>query len=213
LRIRENKAMIFPKLPSLALALRSLTVGAMTTAALGCGRDEEITRTTEPRVDYAKNEQSKSEKKPTRILGGIAPRADEGSWFFKLMGPTEEVSKQETAFDAFLASIQFVDGGDKPVTWTLPEGWRNGPPRGRYATILMGPADDPLELTVMSAGGSLLENVNRWRDQVSLPRVKSEDLGTASREITTKQGKKLTRVDASGMASKGAQMPPFMKGR
>ena len=116
------------------------------------------------------------------------------------------------------ASNRYVGPGPRLLPVREAFGQRIGQPcgpdrGGRYATILIGPEAHPLELTVMSLGGSLLENVNRWRDQVGLPPVKNEELGTASREVTTKQGKKITRVDASGMASKGAQMPPFMKGR
>jgi hypothetical protein len=153
-------------------------------------------------------------KIPTRLLAVVAPAAEGGSWFFKLMGPAETVAKQEAAFDAFVSSIQFTDDKDKPVTWTLPEGWREGPRKGRYATILTCPEDETIELTVMPAGGNLLDNVNRWRrDQLSLEELKADALDTVCREVTTKQGKKVMRVDLTGMATKGRAMPPFMKGR
>jgi hypothetical protein len=180
---------------------------------LGCRAEEDITRTTERRVDYEKKETPKSDKVPTRILAVIAPGDEGQSWFFKLMGPADDVAKAQSAFDAFVASIEFANKADKPVTWVLPEGWRDGPKKSRYATILIGAGDEPLELTVISAGGNLLDNVNRWRGQVGLDPLKQENLSESSREVTTKQGKKVTRVDVSGMAEKGPQMPPFMKGK
>ncbi len=153
-------------------------------------------------------------KIPTRLLAVIAPGADGQSWFFKLMGPAAPVGKQESAFDAFVSSIQFTEQKDKPVTWVLPEGWRDGPKKLRYATILPCPEDDTIELAIMPAGGSLLDNVNRWRrDQLGLEELKTDELGSVCREVTTIQGKKVTRVDLSGTAQKGSAMPPFMKGR
>jgi hypothetical protein len=193
-------------------ALRFFSAGIIVLGINGCHTSDDVTQTTEPRAAPSK---PKSGDVPTRILGGIAPQENhEGSWFFKMMGPTEAVSAQEKAFDSFLASVKFNDRDEKPVTWTLPEGWREGPRRaGRYATILAGPIDDSVELSIIPAGGSLLENVNRWCGQVGLPKVKDEELSTTSREITTDQGKKMTRVDLRGMATKGEQMPPFMKGK
>jgi hypothetical protein len=64
----------------------------------------------------------------------------------------------------------------------------------------------------MPAGGTLLGNVNRWRGQVGLPEITPDKLGTDCREVSTKQGKKVMRVDVSGMAAPGPAMPPFMKG-
>jgi hypothetical protein len=43
------------------------------------------------------------------ILGAIVPRPDQ-TWFFKMKGPADLVEKQKTAFDTFLASVQFDKG-------------------------------------------------------------------------------------------------------
>jgi len=191
---------------ALLAAVLLLSTGA------GCRNEEDITRTTEPRAATGKAVQTKSDKVETRILGVIAPGVEGGSWFFKLMGPAEGVGNEVGAFDQFLSSLEFTKSFDKP-SWTLPEGWRAGrKSQMRYATIVMGPADAPLELTVMPAGGSLLENVNRWRDQLTLERIKADELQSVTKEVTTKQGIKVTRVDLTGMAGKGPAMPPFMKG-
>jgi hypothetical protein len=193
-----------------------LSVAGIAFLVAGCSPQGEITRTTEPHVEYRKpkapgEETPATQMRPTRILGAIAPEGDGQSWFFKLMGPAEEVGKQEKAFDAFLASLRFDAKQPKPVTWTLPEGWREGPRKGRYATLLMGEGKEPLELTVLLLGGDLLENVNRWRGHVHLDAVKADALPTMTREVTAKDGRKMTRVDLSGMAPEGPPVPPFMK--
>src|SRR5439155_26536230 len=84
------------------------------------------------------------------------------------------------------------------------EGWRES--RGselRYATLLLGPKDSPLELSVTPLGqeaGSLLANVNRWRGQMGLPEVKAAELDKLTREIKV-DGEAVTVVD---MKAEGA---------
>jgi hypothetical protein len=195
--------------------LRRLLSIAIPLALAGCNFGEGVSRTTEPRVESVKapsphGEMPKVEKVPTRILGAIAAVENGQSWFFKMTGPAEAIAKKEPAFDEFLSSIKFDSEKDKPVAWTLPEGWREGDQKGRYATLLTGPEADAIEISVMLLGGDLLANVNRWRAQVGLEPVKQDTLQSCCREITTKSGKKITRVDVSGMAGPGPAMPPFM---
>lgn len=188
----------------------------------GCNGNDEIVKTTEPRTNSGKpnevpavfpKEAPKGEKVPTRTLGVIAKKSDGQSWFFKLMGAPEEVTKQTEAFDKFVASLEFDEKKPKP-SWMLPEGWRDLPGSGiRVATILTGPDKGALEISVISLGGDLLSNVNRWRNEVGLPPLKEEELATGVKEITTKSGAKVTQVDVSGMAPKGGAMPPFAKGK
>ena len=69
-------------------------------------------------------------------------------------------------------------------TWTLPAGWSQEEPKDkkfRYATILTGPKDKGLELTVSSLPGkaSVPQNVIRWRVQLGL---KGNVLGSADLE-------------------------------
>src|SRR5262249_7971452 len=65
-----------------------------------------------------------------RRLGPVSP-AGEQSWFFKLSGPIDEVTRQEKPFEDFVRTVALADG--KP-TWTTPEGWRQQPGEGlRFA--------------------------------------------------------------------------------
>jgi hypothetical protein len=117
-----------------------------------------------------------------RLLGAIVPQGDK-FWFFKLTGPEDAVEEHKQEFDAFLDSLTFANG-DKPPTWKLPAGWREEAGDAmRVATLLLGPADDPLELAVSrfprdpaNESDALLANVNRWRDQMGLPRVEADRL-------------------------------------
>ena len=114
---------------------------------------------------------------PDRMFAAIVPHQGQ-FWFFKLVGPTEPVFDQRTAFLSLVESVRFA-GDDSPPQWTLPNGWHELPrtkasPTQRFATIQIGSGDKPLEVTVASlprdAHGddskALLMNVNRWRAQM-----------------------------------------------
>lgn len=144
-----------------------------------------------------------------RLLGAILPHGD-STWFFKLMGPDGEVSEHKDEFDRFVDSVRFKDNADAP-TWTLPEGWttREEKVKGSYATIMVGKGH-PLDLTVTrlsreGMAGSILANVNRWRNQLALPAVTEEEL---PHEVTQRKlgGDTLTLVNMTGKGGKAAPM-------
>lgn len=176
----------------------------------GCREEEGIKAYTQhrplkpPGIEPAPQAQPEAK---VRLLAAILPQGDQ-AWFFKLAGPIPAVAEQEVKFDEFLRSIRFP--GNKKIAWQLPEGWREEPGKGmRYATLRMGPADAPLELSVSLASGSLVDNVNRWRRlDVGLPDLKKGELGKVVREVKTEAGV-LQRVDMSGPGGKGGMKPPF----
>lgn len=70
--------------------------------------DEEVTKQIEK---YKVNDQDGliadfTGEQRTRIVGVIVP-GDEQTWFFKLMGPADEIEKVRPEFDAFLRSVRF----------------------------------------------------------------------------------------------------------
>lgn len=89
--------------------------------------------------------------------------------------------------------------GDKPVSWTTPEGWKEGPGKQfRIATLQKEGAPD----LVLSGpfGGNLLQNVNRWRSgDAGLPEIAQADLPTCTKEI------KLGSVTASRVDLRGTK--------
>lgn len=145
---------------------------AVLVAALlaGCKEPDEISTYKAPRIEYPK----------ARMLAAIIPRGEQ-SWFFKLQGTPDEVAPHAQAFETFIKSVRMKD--NEP-TWTLPEGWREAKGRGgRFATLLLGAKDAPVEMSVMNLGGSVLDNVNRWRGQLGLGRVTQDELPKTTKEV------------------------------
>jgi hypothetical protein len=63
------------------------------------------------------------------------------------------------------------------LDFTKPEGWTAAPPKAfGLAAFVVGDGNEKAEITVSSAGGGLLANVNRWRGQVGLPPVTEDGL-------------------------------------
>jgi hypothetical protein len=185
-------------LPLLAALLLLITAG--------CREQDEIRRYQPPKV---------TEPEPkVRLLAAVFPHG-EHTWFFKLAGPIKAIDDHARDFIRFVSSVRFPDGGEKP-TWTLPTDWKEEPGAGefRYATIHVDPKDPALQLTVSKLGrqaGSLLANVNRWRDldlglgpisEASLPKVTSK-LEVAGNSVT------VVKMEGPG-ADKGKRKPPFM---
>ncbi len=177
-------------------------VGLAALVLSGCQQDEEIRRYQVPKPPTFPEPPAK-----VRMLAAILPHG-ERTWFFKLTGPAAVVGQQAEAFDRFIQSVRFTDDKDKPVDWTAPEGWEKVPNRSNslaLATFRVGPKDDPAELTVSAAGGSLLANVNRWRGQIGLKPIAENGLDKVTKPLDV-NGVKGTRVDLSGPGGKGGGM-------
>jgi hypothetical protein len=124
----------------------------------GCQSDE----ISQYRVAHVEEPTAPPDK--VRLVGIILPKGDD-AWFFKLVGPIDPVGAARPAFDAFLQSIQFPDGGPKPITWTPPDGWKEVEgPKERFATL----HSDELKLDITVSklpvkAADELANINRWR--------------------------------------------------
>ena len=66
----------------------------------------------------------------------------------------------------------------KSFHYRLPEGWKELPPKSlrNLNFLVAGHSDAQCYLTVMSARGSVIMNVNRWRGQVGLPDVSEAEI-------------------------------------
>ena len=61
-----------------------------------------------------------------------------------------------------------ADTGNASLTWTLPEGWRELPPRPmRLASFAVGDAECYIAV-LAGDGGGIAANINRWRRQMGL---------------------------------------------
>jgi len=147
----------------------------------GCAREEEISRHTVLRVSQSLRklpEESPTGRKPEEQDRMLAAMVSKGrkTWFFKLVGSDSDLLKEQAHFNEFIRSVRFPTDSDKPE-WSLPQGWLRLPSSGqRFATLQIGPAEQSLELTVISlvtTPGSfddyILANINRWREQLTLP--------------------------------------------
>ena len=94
------------------------------------------------------------ERTETRPRSSIAPRSSVAS-----------PSRPSVGFDT--ASVKGVP----------PTGWKAGPVTGmRKACFRLDRGEKSLEVTVIPAGGDLLANVNRWRGQIGLTPISTEQL-------------------------------------
>jgi hypothetical protein len=155
-----------------------------------------------------------------QTLGLIVPLGETG-WFFKLTGDAKAVEPQHEVFLEFVQSIKFSPPDSKP-SWTLPSGWKELPGREmRFATIQIAAERKPLELSVipLPSGGQdqqkyVLDNVNRWRQQLNLPAISASDLANTTKTLKV-DGHEATLVSLVGKGSGqmgGAPFAPFAGG-
>lgn len=140
-------------------------------------------------------------------------------WFLKLTGPPDAAAQQESRFKQVVQSITFTAAGEPK--WTLPTGWSQQSASGlRFATLTID--DTPkveTSVTVLPAGAGdvsqgVLANLNRWRGQLSLPPLKSEQLSQATEELSLSDGLTAVYVNLEGKAKPtGGMNAPFAGGR
>ena len=153
-----------------------------------------------------------------RILGAyIIGPVSEGTqrwWVFKMRGGPNTIGKREADFDSFLASLRMPATDGALPAWKLPEHWRVAPKKDAISilNIRTGHQLTPVDITMSVVGGSLLENINRWQDQVGATRTDEAGLSKLWRETKTADGKTVYRLDLKGPGGKkNAMMPPFAK--
>jgi hypothetical protein len=131
------------------------------------------------------------------------------SRFVKFSGPSEKIDPHAAAFDELVQSIRIPAGGGPP-TYTAPASARPGPQKAmRLVTFQFGPSNDPVDLYISDPfGGSLLENVNRWRKEVGLAEVAEADLPSVIKEIRLGDVTAYM-MDFRGPGGKSGMTPPF----
>jgi hypothetical protein len=173
----------------------------------GCEKDE-IRSYTVPKPT------PESFESKVRLLAAVF-ESGKDQWFFKLVGPVEEVDKREEAFLAFVNSVHFTGKVDALVEWKVPASWEKGPPSElRYATFFTGKKGKAPEVSVFKFDrqSSLLDNVNRWC-RLDLGRRPMREAELDEVKKTLRVGDQVgTLIDLKGPGaregSKGA--PPMM---
>lgn len=207
-------------------------------AISGCKKAEQIEERTEPiplsEIPYPDS----VEGAKVGLLVAIAPIGREkDQWcFFKFVGPIEEIAKERKNFDQFIGTLDFQPELKIPFFWKVPNAWRWLPGGGfRLATMKTAPlptealvdlVDDPViqmgirafqmgyenrfaELSVSKAGGSLLANINRWRNNdLGLPPIAPADLPRVL-SYRNLENATLIMVDMAGPGGKKSMMPAF----
>jgi len=210
---------------------RLFAAAAIALSFFGCGQHDQITHYTVTKPELidptlatqarsaSEGSKSAAAATETQTIGLIVPVGDMG-WFFKLTGDKAAVEPQHEAFLQFITTIKFEGG--KP-TWTLPSDWKQLPGSAmRFATIQIAADDKPLELSVIplpQSGGDkekyVLDNVNRWRNQLNLKPITADDLPTTTKSLRI-DGHEATLVSlvgtGSGGMSGGAPFAPFAGG-
>lgn len=180
-----------------------IACGVGLSALAGCQPAEEVRHYRVPKPETRPEPEPK-----VRLLAGIFRQQDK-TWFFKFMGPTADVKEHQAEYDRFIHSVRVSDQEDKPLAWSLPDGWTHeaGKSPLRFATFRFGTKERPLELTVTSLegeAGSLMANINRWRGQIGLKPIGEEGVKKIIRSENI-NGVDATLVEMSGPggASKG----------
>lgn len=75
-------------------------------------------------------------------------------------------------------------GGAPDLHYDVPEGWKEEPASGlRLASFQVSDGGQKAEITVVTAGGDLLANVNRWRGQIDLGPTTQDQLDRDAQPI------------------------------
>jgi hypothetical protein len=92
-----------------------------------------------------------------------------------------------------------------PVGYDLPAGWEPSPPT-QFSVASFNVADGArqVRVTVSSASGDLLSNVNRWRGQLQVPPLDQSTLDTAVTKMKV-DGRDASYIELLGTARGGEQ--------
>src|SRR5262249_53923725 len=97
-------------------------------------------------------------------------------------------------------------GPPQPPKYTVPEGWQEKPPTlPGVPTFQVGEGDRAARVTLTAfpgTGGGLRKNIERWRDEVLLPRVAPKELDDNIQWVQV-SGAKAAYVELIGPEAKG----------
>ncbi len=139
----------------------------------------------------------------SRMLGVIIPSGPDRARYIKFSGAIGTVTALEGKFNEFVATVRLANPNATP-SYTAPAGWVENPPRQFVPkSFTVGPEGTPQVTLSDGINGSLLENVNRWRLEVGLPKVTEAELPKSVTEVTLGETKAY-RIDLRGPAAPGS---------
>jgi hypothetical protein len=124
------------------------------------------------------------------VLAAILRHGNQ-TWFFKLNAPAAEIASSKGEFIAFLTGLhgapvapppppELPPAPEKPrISLDVPDGWEKSAGSSMRVASFRIPgaavADGDVSVIPLTGdGGSTLDNVNRWREQLKLPALKAE---------------------------------------
>lgn len=150
-----------------AFSVLTVLIGTFTLAGTGCRRDEIRTYTVKKEPAPAAAPSAPGAAVPS-AAPGAAPAA------------SADATMRNTAVDT---------ASGPSLAWDVPAGWTSGPARPMRKATLLVPGENGApgaELAVTAFPGDVggnLANVNRWRQQLSLPPIGQGELGSALQHI------------------------------
>jgi hypothetical protein len=149
----------------------------------GCGPRDDIAVYTAPTESH-----TATAREPVKLIALLVSVSDQDQWVFKLSGPDESVDAVSSTVMDFFHSLRVnpkQSGEPPPITWKLPDGWREREGSGefRYASIAIPTRGGSLDLSVSHFEQKLrlLDNVNRWRKQILRNPIREAELDFVSR--------------------------------
>jgi hypothetical protein len=138
------------------------------------------------------------------VLAAILRHGDQ-TWFFKLNAPLAELASHKGEFVTFLTELhveaatqppaqELPPAPDKPrISLDVPDGWEKSAGSSMRVASFRIPGTDGLDgdvsvIPLSGDGGSTLDNVNRWRDQLDLPALKADGEPGTGTTVETPSG-------------------------
>jgi len=153
------------------------------------------------------------------VLAAILRHGDQ-TWFFKLNAPVTELASCKDEFVAFLAGLHGAPAAPLPavepspapekprISLEIPDGWEKSAGSSmRVASFKIpgsGVPDGDVSVIPLSGdGGTTLDNVNRWRDQLNLPALKNGEPGTGTTVETASGPATIVHMVSEGAIHEG----------
>jgi len=148
-------------------------------------------------VDLAGLPKDADPAKDGRIIAAMTTPGN-STLFFKMRGNAALTESQKGEFIKWVAAVCNAqnrskspetasaipprDSATPQIKWKTPEGWSEVPPSSmRYASFGVGANGGKIDISVVTfpgEGGSDADNVNRWRQQIGLPLLTDEAMGS-----------------------------------
>ena len=128
---------------------------------------------------------------PHQLLQEMIARGEDPHAFMKTH-PLPEVVPSTTPFSF---------GKETPVSWSIPDGWKEKPAGGMRLASFGSDQDPGIDVSIVSLGGmagGVSANVNRWLKQIHLPSLDEEAFNqflSKQKKFKTESGLAVTLID------------------